>query len=383
MTTIYLIRHAQAEGNIYRRCHGQYNSLITPKGYQQIDALEQRFLGTHFDAVYSSDLFRTMTTAGAIYRSHNLTLHTDPQLREINTGCWEDHSWGDLLHNDAESLLSFWLCNPAWHVPGSETFPSMQDRICGAVERIANAHSGQTIAVVAHGAVIRSALARWMGLPADCINQVPHGDNTCVARLEYLDGRMTVCYYNDVSHLPSNLALKPNKTNKSDADLAADLERTSLYFQPLDLSQSQDLSLFSCLSACFKQESCGNDALLTATHKSMDLNPDNLIVAMRGDQPIGLLKLDIQRQTEPDVGFIDSLFLIPEARRNGLGVQLIGQAVSTYRSLGRQYLRLNCSVENAQARTFFESNGFYKISEGQNESGPFDTLELYIGYHHK
>ena len=29
MTTIYLIRHAEAEGNLYRRIHGWYDSLIT------------------------------------------------------------------------------------------------------------------------------------------------------------------------------------------------------------------------------------------------------------------------------------------------------------------------------------------------------------------
>ena len=28
MTTIYLIRHAEAEGNLYRRAHGWYLSLI-------------------------------------------------------------------------------------------------------------------------------------------------------------------------------------------------------------------------------------------------------------------------------------------------------------------------------------------------------------------
>ena len=35
MTTIYLIRHAEAEGNLYRLAHGQYNSLVTPRGYLQ------------------------------------------------------------------------------------------------------------------------------------------------------------------------------------------------------------------------------------------------------------------------------------------------------------------------------------------------------------
>ena len=59
MTRIYIIRHAEAEGNLYRRIHGQYDSLVTPLGYRQIQALEKRFQDIHLDAVYSSDLFRT------------------------------------------------------------------------------------------------------------------------------------------------------------------------------------------------------------------------------------------------------------------------------------------------------------------------------------
>ena len=42
MTTVYLIRHAEAEGNLYRRCHGHYDSTITDNGYSQIAALAKR-----------------------------------------------------------------------------------------------------------------------------------------------------------------------------------------------------------------------------------------------------------------------------------------------------------------------------------------------------
>ena len=38
MTTVYMVRHAEAEGNLYRRVHGWYNSLITDNGYRQIAA---------------------------------------------------------------------------------------------------------------------------------------------------------------------------------------------------------------------------------------------------------------------------------------------------------------------------------------------------------
>ena len=50
MTTIYLVRHAEAEGNVYRRCHGQYNALLTGKAYRQIEALARRFDDVKIDA---------------------------------------------------------------------------------------------------------------------------------------------------------------------------------------------------------------------------------------------------------------------------------------------------------------------------------------------
>ena len=75
MTTVYIVRHAEAEGNIYRRIHGQYNSNLTEKGLLQVAALEERFRPIHLDAVYSSDLRRCRMTARALYEPKGLPLH--------------------------------------------------------------------------------------------------------------------------------------------------------------------------------------------------------------------------------------------------------------------------------------------------------------------
>ena len=40
MTTIYLVRHGEAEGNAFRRIHGQYDSMLTPTGFRQVEALK-------------------------------------------------------------------------------------------------------------------------------------------------------------------------------------------------------------------------------------------------------------------------------------------------------------------------------------------------------
>ena len=42
-TRLFIIRHAEAEGNLYRRIHGWYDALITDNGFRQIEALARRF----------------------------------------------------------------------------------------------------------------------------------------------------------------------------------------------------------------------------------------------------------------------------------------------------------------------------------------------------
>ena len=56
---LYLIRHAEADGNLYRVAQGQDDSSVTDRGLRQIAALERRFEGAAIDAAYSSDLYRT------------------------------------------------------------------------------------------------------------------------------------------------------------------------------------------------------------------------------------------------------------------------------------------------------------------------------------
>ena len=106
MTVIYLIRHAEAEGNLYRRIQGHWNGQVTPRGLGQIDALAERFRAVPIGAVFSSDLQRTQDTAGAILKYHDLQLETTPRLREANLGVWEGRPWGDVEYESPEQIAS-------------------------------------------------------------------------------------------------------------------------------------------------------------------------------------------------------------------------------------------------------------------------------------
>lgn len=382
MTTVYLVRHAEAEGNVYRRFHGWYDSLITDNGYRQIAALEKRFEDVHVDAVWSSDLFRTMTTAGAIYKPKRLELHTDPDLREIGGGIWEDKTWGQLRREDCQGLEDFNVADLNWQVEGSETYARVSERVTSAIRRIAAAHDGQTVAIVSHGTAIRTALTAFLGLPLDQINQTPHGDNTCVACLEFEGEKVTVKYINDNSHLGELSTLGKQSWWKEGG--TANYGKMNLWFRPLDFKTESDFYYESRREAWENIHGTmsgfdGDGFLADArAHSTYDLR--SVVVAMQEDRRVGILQMDLLRDADSGVGGIPFFYLIPELRCQGFGIQLIGQAVGTYRPLGRQYLRLRCAPENGRAHRFYERYGFHKIGEEPGGLGSLDVMEKYIGY---
>ena len=382
MTTVYLIRHAEAEGNVYRRYHGWYNSLITENGYRQIEALKKRFEGVQIDAVWSSDLFRTMTTAGAIYKSRGLELHTHPGLREICGGIWEDKTWGELRQADLKSLEAFNRADPTWQVEGSETYGILQMRVTRTIRKIAAAHDGQTVAIVAHGSAIRTALAGFYDYPLDEIERVPHGDNTCVSKVIFDGDKANIIYINDNSHLGDLTTLGKQTWWKEKG--AYDYDKHNLWFRPLDFKTEADFYYESRKEAWETihgtLKGFNGRGFLADAKAHSDYDARSVMVAMQGSKLAGILQLDLRRDADKAIGGIPFFYMMPDARAKGLGIQLLGQAVSTYRPLGRQHLRLRCAPENERARRFYERYGFRKVGEEPGGLGTLDVLEKFIGY---
>ena len=162
VTKLYLIRHAEAEGNLYRIAQGQYNSIITDRGWRQIRALERRFQDIHVDAVYASDLYRTQITARAIWLPKALPLHLEPSFREIRLGVWEDQTWQELRNRYPEEMDHFSSRLDLWRAEGAETAQQLVDRFIPALRRVAEAR-GLDIATVRH--LVDSLTQKpWLGL---------------------------------------------------------------------------------------------------------------------------------------------------------------------------------------------------------------------------
>lgn len=384
MTTIYLIRHAEAEGNLYRRIHGWYDALVTENGLRQIQALEQRFQGEHFDAVWSSDLYRTCTTARAVYEPRGLELRTDPELRELNMGDWEDQTWGQVRRTQPGELDRFNRSDPTWTAPRGEGLGERGERVERALRRIAAAHPDQTVAVFSHGTAIRQALARIKGIPPEEWHGLRHSDNTAVSCLKWDGAAFQLAFEGDNSHLdPAISTLARQSWWRRDGKRAEDV---NLWFRPLDLERESQTYYEARREAWitvhgedtpFDGESFLQDARLHCGR-----TPWGVTCAMAGDRMAGLIQLDPERYAKDGAGYIPFCYIVPQLRAQGLGVQLIGQAVSFYRPLGRQYLRLRCASYNTPAQHFYQRYGFYKIGEEQGSRVPLDILEKYIGYDH-
>lgn len=299
MTTLYLIRHAEAEGNLFRRIHGQFDTNVTPNGRRQIAALARRFSTVPVDACYASDLTRTQTTAQAIVAPKKLPLQLEPGFREINLGVWEDRPFGWLYSFEQADMHRFNQEPRLWHVEGSERFEDYTARFIGALTRVARAHDGHTVAVFSHGAVMRGVM---LALFPDA--EIPHCDNTAVTRLFYEDGQFTLDYFNDNSHLTGGLStLSRQKWWRGDGKR----QDVNLWFRP-------GFTPVAGLSA-----------------------PEGeTYTALCGEEPAGLLVL----RDRGEAGEIAYLGLAERYRGQGLAVQLYGHAVLTFRAAGKTRLML-------------------------------------------
>lgn len=384
MTKIYIVRHAEAEGNLYRRIHGQYDSLVTPKGYQQIAALEERFQDIHLDAVYSSDLYRTRMTAKALYLPKGLPLHLEPGLREIDMGDWEDDTWGGAARREPERMSLFSKGGLGYVPLGGESFPQLQQRVLSTYARLAAQCDGQTIACVSHGEAIRVAMAGFLGCSLEEISKMPPSDNTAVSCVEIEGEQIKVLFYADGSHLTEELSTLGSQTWWQDPGDAKALEDQNIWYRPWDPEGERELYEQyrgeAWVTVHGGEIPCPMEQFYQAAKAASQQTANAVMVALNGTEIVGLLQMDLERYAEENAGYIPFYYMNEKYRCHGLGIQLIGQAIATFRPLGRDKLRLRCSPDNLRAERFYLRNGFQNIGPAADSAVPLNLMEKYIGY---
>lgn len=357
MTKIYLIRHAEAEGNLYRIAQGQHDSNLTGRGWRQVRALQKRFEGVPIDAVYSSDLYRTCATASALYKPKGLPLRRRAGLREICVGAWEQRTWGDIARQESREMDDFSYHMDRWCIPGAETPGEVLARVRAAVEEIAAENPGRTVAVFCHGYAIRLLLANLQGFTlAETGRRQPTGDNTAVSLLEEEGGALRIIFQNDNRHLQTPEYLAGEKVRKR----ATALE-PGLWFAPLSLPGQAGL-LREAAGAVWGE--VDESRLLSGAAGR------STVAGYLKEEPVGLLQLG------PEPGWISLAYIRADCRKRGFGVQLIGQAVQRAREQGGEDLYA-ALPPRPEAEAFFRDCGFRP--QGRDAGGR-EIFVMHIGF---
>jgi broad specificity phosphatase PhoE len=199
-TRLLLVRHGETEYNVERRFQGQRDSPLTERGRWQAARLGERLRAVPLDAVYSSDLPRTLATAEATVAGRDLTIQAVPAFREGHFGEYEGLTFAEIAARYGEAATR-WAADPvALAPPGGETLAVLHERVAAFVGSVVAAHPGATVLLVGHGGSVRAAVMEALGLDRRHFRRL-RMDNTSLSIIESDGAVETLHLFNDTSHL--------------------------------------------------------------------------------------------------------------------------------------------------------------------------------------
>jgi len=182
-TRILLARHGETDWNRIGRWQGHADPPLNELGRRQASELAEQLAGDRVAAVYSSDLERASQTARVVGDRLGLPIVEDARLREIDVGSWSGLTRAEVEARFPEGFAR-WRAGEIGH--DGETREELTERVVAAIERIAEAHAGETVLVVTHGGAIRALRRHTAGDPGDAI------ENCGILALELVDGVLAV-----------------------------------------------------------------------------------------------------------------------------------------------------------------------------------------------
>lgn len=205
-TRIIFVRHAEAEGNLYRIFHGWTDSSITHKGHLQAKIVSEKLANTKIDVLYSSSLKRTLQTAEYISKIKTLPIIRTDKLKEINGGDWEGHCWNELSDKWPQEYYT-WENNPGCHqMPNGESMKEFQDRLIKEVLYIIKNNKERNICIVIHGTALRALMTYFKRYDIEDMVSINWYDNTSITIVDYEDDKFDVIVEGDNSHLTEGLS---------------------------------------------------------------------------------------------------------------------------------------------------------------------------------
>jgi broad specificity phosphatase PhoE len=182
MKTIYLVRHAETTWNLEGKVQGSRDTPLSIDGLAQTAKTVAFLSALQFDAIFTSPLIRARAIAEPVGVNLGISLIVMPELREIEFGGWEGHTW-----NEIEAIYPATLA--AWELKSLEARPDGGESL-GDVGRRAEkvrsrleSSSGDLVLVVAHGGFNRVLMSVLLDLPPSSYSSFTQ-PNACISIFE-------------------------------------------------------------------------------------------------------------------------------------------------------------------------------------------------------
>jgi len=153
---IWLLRHGATEWALNGRHTGSSDIPLLPQGEAEARALAPLLGQQAFDAVYTSPLQRARRTCDLAGLGQQARL--EPDLREWDYGRYEGITTAEIRRTVPNWTVFSHPC------PDGESLEDVQQRCERLLARLVAEHPGGTVALFAHGHILRSLAGCWLGL---------------------------------------------------------------------------------------------------------------------------------------------------------------------------------------------------------------------------
>lgn len=143
---------------------------LSDRGREQAQRVAERLAGLGVDAILTSPLERTRETAAPAEARTGREAVVDPGLLECDFGDWTGAELSRLCRLKAWSTVQ--RAPSTFRFPGGESFPEMQARMVGAVDRVRAVHEGGVVVCFSHADPIKAALAHALGTHLDLFQRI-------------------------------------------------------------------------------------------------------------------------------------------------------------------------------------------------------------------
>lgn len=198
---LYLVRHGQTDWNLNHRFQGQTDVPLNKTGEDQVQKIAQRLSKIKIDAIYSSDLKRTVQTADIIASHHKVNCTTDPRWRELSFGAWEGLTYDEIKAREPE-LLEKWRTDPLnAAAPKGETLQQLATRVDSALDDLRADHADQTVLLTVHGGTIQALVCLALTIELKHYWQFAVS-SASLSEIAFYSRGAIINLFNDTSHLP-------------------------------------------------------------------------------------------------------------------------------------------------------------------------------------